>query len=133
MTDNFVLPVPVLHSFAHLSESKADPEFTKALFDRVEERMSNAGYVVHQTPFGYFLDLRLEAPGLQFGHRYGYSETEPGFLGKKFNVLFLVELIQMGRPAQRILSSGHLLHNTKAQYFSPKRPAIDASVKNGFK
>jgi hypothetical protein len=53
----------ILHSFAHLSESKADPNFTSALFDRVEERMSNAGYVVHQTPFGYFLDLRVEAPG----------------------------------------------------------------------
>ena len=53
----------ILHSFAHLSESKADPDFTRDLFDRVEERMSNAGYVVHQTPFGYFLDLRVEAPG----------------------------------------------------------------------
>jgi hypothetical protein len=53
----------ILHSFAHLSESKADPNFTSALIDRVEERMSNAGYVVHQTPFGYFLDLRVEAPG----------------------------------------------------------------------
>jgi len=53
----------ILHSFAHLSESKADPGFTGTFFDRVEERMSNAGYVVHQTPFGYFLDLRVEAPG----------------------------------------------------------------------
>ncbi|MGW8316289.1 MAG: threonyl-tRNA synthetase editing domain-containing protein [Bacteroidales bacterium] len=53
----------MLHSFAHLSESKADPGFTRALFDRVEERMKNAGYTVYQTPFGYFLDLRVEAPG----------------------------------------------------------------------
>lgn len=53
----------LLHSFAHLSESKADPEFTRIFFDRVEERMKNAGYEVHQTPFGYFLDLRVEAPG----------------------------------------------------------------------
>jgi len=53
----------ILHSFAHLSESKADPAFTKSLFDRVEERMANAGYVAHQTPFGYFLDLRVDAPG----------------------------------------------------------------------
>jgi hypothetical protein len=53
----------VLHSFAHLSDSKADPEFTGSLLDRAEERMKNAGYEVSQTPFGYFLDLRLDAPG----------------------------------------------------------------------
>lgn len=53
----------VLHSFAHLSESKADPDFTKAFFNQVDERMKNAGYIVHQTPFGYFLDLQIDAPG----------------------------------------------------------------------
>ncbi|ALO17364.1 threonyl-tRNA synthetase [Salinivirga cyanobacteriivorans] len=54
----------ILHSFAHLSESKADPDLTKSIFDKAEEKMKNAGYTVHQTPFGYFLDLRLDAPGL---------------------------------------------------------------------
>lgn len=53
----------VLHSFAHLSESKAEPSFTQAFFNRVDERMKNAGYSVHQTPFGYFLDLQVDAPG----------------------------------------------------------------------
>jgi hypothetical protein len=53
----------ILHSFAHLSESKAEPAFTQSMFNRVEERMKNAGYTVHQTPFGYFLDLKLDAPG----------------------------------------------------------------------
>jgi len=53
----------ILHSFAHLSESKADPEFTKVLFDKVEERLVNTNYTVTQTPFGYFLDLGVEAPG----------------------------------------------------------------------
>ncbi len=53
----------ILHSFAHLSESKAEPEFTKLIFERTEERLSNAGFSVIQTPFGYFLDLRLDAPG----------------------------------------------------------------------
>jgi hypothetical protein len=53
----------ILHSFAHLSESKADPEFTGLFFKKVEERMKNAGYDVYQTPFGYFLDLQVEAPG----------------------------------------------------------------------
>ena len=53
----------ILHSFAHLSESKAEPEFTKLLLGRVEERMRNVGYEVFQTPFGYFLDLQVDAPG----------------------------------------------------------------------
>ena len=53
----------VLHSFAHLSESKGDHGFTKAFFNKVDERMTDAGYIVHQTPFGYFLDLQVEAPG----------------------------------------------------------------------
>ena len=53
----------VLHSFAHLSESKASPEFTKALFDRVETRLKNVEFEVAQTPFGYFLDLDVQAPG----------------------------------------------------------------------
>ncbi len=53
----------VLHSFAHLSESKADPEFSKKIFDNVQERLENVGYEVFQTPFGYFLDLQMDAPG----------------------------------------------------------------------
>ncbi len=53
----------LLHSFNHLSESKADPDFSKKLFDKVEERLKNAGYETAQTPFGYFLDLNLKAPG----------------------------------------------------------------------
>ncbi len=53
----------ILHSFAHLSESKANPEFTKALFDEINERLTSSGFQVEQTPFGYFLDLEVNAPG----------------------------------------------------------------------
>lgn len=53
----------VLHSFAHLSLSKAEEVITKELFDRAEQRLRNAGYEVSQTPFGYFLDLEVHAPG----------------------------------------------------------------------
>ena len=56
----------VLHSFAHLAESKADPEVTKRLLDNAESRLRNAGYVTYQTPFGYFLDLDVKAPGHSF-------------------------------------------------------------------
>ena len=53
----------ILHSFAHLSDSKASVEFTKELFDLAEARLQNGGYETAQTPFGYFLDLNLKAPG----------------------------------------------------------------------
>lgn len=53
----------ILHSFAHLSESKASIEFTKELFDLAEKRLQNAGFSTAQTPFGYFLDLEIKAPG----------------------------------------------------------------------
>ncbi|WP_303918294.1 threonyl-tRNA synthetase editing domain-containing protein [Draconibacterium sediminis] len=53
----------ILHSFAHLSESKASVEFTKELFDLAEKRLQNADFTTAQTPFGYFLDLNIKAPG----------------------------------------------------------------------
>jgi len=53
----------VLHSFAHLSDSKASADYTKELFDLAEKRLQNGGYAVDQTPFGYFLDLNINAPG----------------------------------------------------------------------
>ncbi len=53
----------ILHSFAHLSESKANPSLIKELFDNAETRLKNSGFEVYQTPFGYFLDLEFKAPG----------------------------------------------------------------------
>ncbi len=53
----------VLHSFAHLSDSKASVAYTKSLFDLAQKRLQNGGYIANQTPFGYFLDLNIEAPG----------------------------------------------------------------------
>ena len=53
----------ILHSFAHLSVSKADPSITKTFLDAVENRLKNTGYKACQTPFGYFLDIDVKAPG----------------------------------------------------------------------
>ena len=53
----------VLHSFTHLGEEKADPEAAKGLLDRVERRLDSAGYRAVQTPYGYFNDLSMDAPG----------------------------------------------------------------------
>jgi glycerophosphoryl diester phosphodiesterase len=54
----------ILHSFAHLAETKASPQITKELFDKAQARMINAGYECEQTPFGYFLDIDVQAPGI---------------------------------------------------------------------
>lgn len=53
----------VLHSFSHLAETSAGATFTRDLLDRAAERLQASGYDVWQTPFGYFLDLDLQAPG----------------------------------------------------------------------
>ncbi len=53
----------ILHSFAHLAETKASPEFAKKALDGAQERLIASGYEARQTPFGYFLDLEITAPG----------------------------------------------------------------------
>ncbi len=53
----------VLHSFAHLAETKASPQFAKEVLDGAQTRLLQSGYEAMQTPFGYFLDLSLSAPG----------------------------------------------------------------------
>ena len=53
----------ILHSFAHLSDSKASVDYTISLFNMAQMRLQNGGYTTEQTAFGYFLDLNIEAPG----------------------------------------------------------------------
>lgn len=60
----------ILHSFTHLGEEKADPGEAKALIDRVQQRLETAGYAAVQTPYGYFNDLSMEAPGYPLARIY---------------------------------------------------------------
>jgi Archaea-specific editing domain of threonyl-tRNA synthetase len=53
----------VLHSFTHLGEEKAEADKAQSLLDRAQKRLEKAGYSVVQTPYGYFLDLAIKAPG----------------------------------------------------------------------
>jgi hypothetical protein len=53
----------VLHSFTHLSGSTATPEFAQNHLNRLDERLSNTGYRVWQTPFGYFCEWDLAVYG----------------------------------------------------------------------
>lgn len=57
----------VLHSFNHLSSSKSSPEFAAGLIEEVRLRLERAGYVVMQTPFGYFNEFRMHVVGDSLG------------------------------------------------------------------
>ena len=53
----------VLHSFAHLSDSKSSTQFAQEAFKTIEERLKNKAYDVFVTPFGYFLEFKLHVSG----------------------------------------------------------------------
>lgn len=53
----------VLHSFNHLSSSKASPEFAKRLLDDVIIKLERTGFTVMQTPFGYFNEFKMHVAG----------------------------------------------------------------------
>jgi len=53
----------MLHSFTHLSESKATAEDTDRIFAGAMERLEKSGYTTHTTPFGYFLNLDIQTKG----------------------------------------------------------------------
>jgi len=53
----------VLHSFNHLSNSKASAVFAGELLEEVRERLERTGYTVMSTPFGYFNEFRMHVEG----------------------------------------------------------------------
>jgi hypothetical protein len=53
----------VLHSFTHLSSSKAAPDFAEAFLDELAGRLRRTGYEVALTPFGYTCTWDLEVYG----------------------------------------------------------------------
>jgi len=53
----------VLHTFAHLGVEKSTSEFAESLLESSRERLESVGFNVICTPFGHFLDLKLDAPG----------------------------------------------------------------------
>jgi hypothetical protein len=53
----------VLHSFNHLSTSKAPADFTENLILEARHRLENSGYSVTMTPFGYLNEWKLHVAG----------------------------------------------------------------------
>ena len=56
----------ILHSFAHLDDSKAAPEFADVLIEEAAERLREREYIVHIVPFGQFneFDMHVKGPSL---------------------------------------------------------------------
>jgi Archaea-specific editing domain of threonyl-tRNA synthetase len=53
----------VLHSFNHLSGSKADPDFSRQILDEVCERLRRTDFKIMVTPFGYFNEFKMHVAG----------------------------------------------------------------------
>jgi hypothetical protein len=53
----------VLHSFTHLSSSKAAPEFAHAFLEKLGDKLTATGYSVRLTPFGYTCAWELSVYG----------------------------------------------------------------------
>jgi polysaccharide deacetylase 2 family uncharacterized protein YibQ len=53
----------VLHSFAHLSESKSGPGCAQKVMETMGEKLAGKGYEVASTPFGYLLEFDIHVRG----------------------------------------------------------------------
>ncbi|TFG96935.1 hypothetical protein E4H12_09895 [Candidatus Thorarchaeota archaeon] len=53
----------VLHSFAHLDDSKASPDFAYTLIEEVAMNLRDREYDVHIVPFGHFYEFNLHVKG----------------------------------------------------------------------
>ena len=53
----------VLHSFTHLAEMSASPQFAEAFLQSAAERLRNTGYQVTLTPFGWVCEWELAVFG----------------------------------------------------------------------
>lgn len=53
----------VFHSFNHLGGSRAAPEWAEGLISEAGQRLSEAGFEVASTPFGYLNEWRMHVLG----------------------------------------------------------------------
>lgn len=53
----------VLHSFTHLAETTAPPEYAQHALETLAARLRDVGYTVVVTPFGYFCEWDLSVYG----------------------------------------------------------------------
>ena len=57
----------VLHSFSHLSRSRASPEFALQILVDAQKRLHTVGFSTQMTPFGYLHEFSLHVSGESLG------------------------------------------------------------------
>ena len=57
----------VLHSFSHLSGSRASPEFALQILVDAQKRLHTVGFSTQMTPFGYLHEFSLDVSGEYLG------------------------------------------------------------------
>ncbi|NHI89882.1 MAG: hypothetical protein EAX87_10185 [Candidatus Thorarchaeota archaeon] len=55
--------VVILHSFAHLDDSKAEPEFADSVIEETADRLRTRGFEVYIVPFGQFNEFNMHVKG----------------------------------------------------------------------
>ncbi|VVB54674.1 Threonine--tRNA ligase [uncultured archaeon] len=53
----------LLHSFAHLSDSKSSIEFAQETINSLKEKLTEKGFETDTTPFGHFLEFKIHVSG----------------------------------------------------------------------
>ncbi|MBD3407817.1 MAG: hypothetical protein GF411_16985 [Candidatus Lokiarchaeota archaeon] len=53
----------ILHSFAHLGDSKSSPEFADEVIEETMKRLVDRDYKVHIVPFGIFNEFQMHVKG----------------------------------------------------------------------
>ncbi len=53
----------ILHSFAHLGESKSEPDFADALIEELATRLREREYSIHIVPYGKFYEFKMHVKG----------------------------------------------------------------------
>lgn len=63
LTGKFKTKNLVLHSFNHLSSSKAPPDFSHILIEDAKARLTSSGFKITETPFGYLNEWKIHVAG----------------------------------------------------------------------
>lgn len=63
LAGKFMTKKVVLHSFSHLSLSKAPPGLTEEIITEARDRLAGTGFSVIETPFGYLNEWKMHVAG----------------------------------------------------------------------
>ena len=63
LAGKFMTKGVVLHSFSHLSLSKAPPGLTEEIITEARDRLAGTGFSVIETPFGYLNEWKMHVAG----------------------------------------------------------------------